>query len=129
MEESLRFYQYSPLALAYIGDSIYDLKIKSYVVDKTNMQVEKYHAIVSKVVCARYQADFADRFMDSFTETEMDVFKRGRNAEVHTKAKNASMAEYKKATGFEAVLGYLYMTKNYERLDELVGMVITDAGL
>ncbi len=129
MEETLKYYQYSPLALAYIGDSVFDLKIKSYVVEKVNMQSEKYHNIVTAVVSARSQAGFIDAFYDKFTETEQDIYRRARNASVHSKAKNASMAEYKKATGFEAVLGYLYLIKDDVRLDEIVSEVIEYAGI
>ena len=129
MEETLKYYQYSPLALAYVGDSIMDLMVKAHVVSHDNMQVEKYHKIVSGVVCAKNQAAYVDAHIDTFSEEEIDVYKRGRNASVHTKAKNASMAEYKKATGFEAVLGFLYLTGNRERLEEIIKGVLEEAGL
>ncbi len=113
--------KYSPLALAYIGDSIYDLKVKSVFVFKSNMQPEKYHKKVSQIVSANSQAAFVESFMDSLTEEELSVYKRARNSSPHTKAKNASLDTYLKATGFEAVLGYLYMSGQHERLDEIIG--------
>lgn len=125
MEENLRYYQYSALALAYIGDSILDLMVKDHYVKAEDLHVEKYHRLVSDKVNARTQAAYADSITDSFTETESDIYRRGRNSSPHTKAKNASMTEYKKATGFEAVLGYLYLTKQEERLQELVdGLIV-----
>ena len=109
---------YSGLALAYIGDSIFDVYIKDYFVRKTNMQTEKYHKVVTGIVKAVNQAALIDKLIEEnkLTETEMEIFKRGRNSSVHTKAKNATMGEYKKATGFEAVLGFNYLTGNKERL-------------
>lgn len=127
MEESLRNpYQYSPLALAYIGDSVLDLMVKSYFVNKSNKQPEKYHKDVSNIVKAVNQADFVDRFSEYFNEQEMDVYKRGRNTSTHSKAKNASQAQYKKATGLEAMLGYLYLMGDMDRLKYFVDMMLED---
>ena len=112
--------KYSPLALAYIGDSIYDLLVKKSFVLKSNMQPEKYHKKVTSIVSAKAQSAFIERFMDNLTEEEQAVYKRARNSSPHTKAKNASLQDYLKATGFEAVLGYLYLSGQNARLDELV---------
>lgn len=112
--------RYSPLALAYIGDSVYDLLVKRYFVMKSNMQTEKYHKKVSSIVSANSQAEFIEGYMDSLTEDEQAVFKRARNSSPHTKAKNASLQNYLKATGFEAILGYLYLSGQNERLYEIV---------
>lgn len=112
--------RYSPLALAYIGDSVYDLLVKRYFVMKSNMQTEKYHKKVSSIVSANSQADFIDGYIESLTEDELAVFKRARNSSPHTKAKNASLQNYLKATGFEAILGYLYLSGQNERLYEIV---------
>ncbi len=120
MEENLKYYQYSSLALAYIGDSILDLMVKDHYVKEKDLPVEKYHRLVSDKVNARTQAAYIDSISESLSEDESDIYRRGRNSSPHTKAKNASMTEYKKATGFEAVLGYLYLTKDDERLRELV---------
>jgi len=112
--------KYSPLALAYIGDSIYDLLVKKSFVLKSNMQPEKYHKKVTSIVSAKAQSAFIESFMDNLTEEEQAVYKRARNSSPHTKAKNASLQDYLKATGFEAVLGYLYLSGQNARLDELV---------
>jgi ribonuclease-3 family protein len=132
MEESLNGkmvenpYQYSPLALAYIGDSVLDLMVKNYFVTTSNKQPYKYHRDVTAIVKAVNQAQFADGFYDSFSEEESDVYKRGRNTSTHSKAKNASLAEYKKATGLEAVLGFLYLSGKNDRLKEIVDLMIAD---
>ena len=110
---------YSPLALAYIGDSIYDLMVKKHFVMKSNMQPEKYHKVVTSIVSANAQSAFIDSYMDKLTEKEQAVYKRGRNSSPHTKAKNASLENYLKATGFEAVLGYLYLSEQEDRLKEI----------
>ena len=95
---------YSPLALAYIGDSIFDLMIKTMVVSAANKQSRKYHDEVSKIVCAAEHA----------------IYKRGRNANIYSSAKNSSMSEYRNATAFEAVLGYLYLNEDFIRLADIV---------
>ena len=112
--------KYSPLALAYIGDSIYDLYIKSHFVLDANMQPEKYHRIVSKIVSANAQERFVDSYFDKLTEEEQAVYRRARNSSPHTKDKNATLETYLKATGFEAVLGYLYLSEQNERLHEII---------
>lgn len=119
MEESL-VKMYSPLALAYIGDSIYDLMVKKHFVIKSNMQPEKYHKVVTSIVSANAQSAFIESYMDKLTEKEQAVYKRGRNSSPHTKAKNASLENYLKATGFEAVLGYLYLSEQEDRLKEII---------
>ena len=109
---------YSPLALAYIGDSVFDIMIRTMEVSQVNKQVNKYHKDVSKIVCAPAQA----KMKEHLTEEERDIYKRGRNANSYTKAKNATRTEYRKATGFEAVLGYLYLKEDFERLTDVVKM-------
>ena len=129
MEESVKKYSmYSPLVLAYIGDSVFDIRMRDYMVRHHNMQVEKLHKRISAIVCARNQAAFVDKYLETFSEEEQAIYNRGRNAAVHTKAKNASMAEYKKATGLEAVFGYLHLIEAKDRLDELVELVLREAG-
>lgn len=131
MEESLNRqatnpYQYSPLALAYIGDSVLDLMVKNYFVTASNMQPYKYHKQVTNIVKAVNQAAFIDIHIEDLTGEELDIYKRGRNTSTHSKAKNATQAEYKKATGLEAVFGYLYMSGQNDRLNTLVDMMIKD---
>ncbi len=111
---------YSPLSLAYIGDSIYDLKVKNFVVSSGNMQPEKYHRIVTGIVSANSQSEFIKDYMDNLSEDELAVYKRARNSSPHTKAKNASLQDYLMATGFEAVLGFLYLSGQHDRLDEII---------
>lgn len=129
MEESVKTeqvnaYQYSPLALAYMGDSILDLLVKKYFVTHSNMQPHKYHVEVSKIVKAVNQADYIDQIMEELSEDELDVYKRGRNTNTHSKAKNATMGQYRKATGLEALYGYLYLKGNMERLQYFVNGMI-----
>lgn len=113
---------YSPLALAYIGDSVFDIMIRTMKVSQVNKQVNKYHKDVSKIVCAPAQAKMIMALKEHLTEEERDIYKRGRNANSYTKAKNATRTEYRKATGFEAVLGYLYLKEDFERLTDVVKM-------
>lgn len=111
---------YSPLALAYIGDAVFDVIVRTIAVSRVNKQVNKYHRDVSKIVCATSQAKMITAVYDRLTEEEQLIYKRGRNANSYTKAKNASRSEYRKATGFEAVLGYLYLKEDFTRLTDLI---------
>ncbi len=111
---------YSPLVLAYIGDAIYDLIIRSMVVGKGNTHVNHLHRQASQLVKARTQSELIGVLMQELTEEETAVYKRGRNAKSPTMAKNATMGEYRRATGFEALMGYLYLDDNMERIMELV---------
>lgn len=111
---------YSPLALAYIGDAVYDLLIRTEVLAAGNCQVNKYHKQVSGIVKAEAQSRLVQKLLDELTPEEQDVYHRGRNANSYTKAKNASMGDYHRATGFEALLGYLYLTEQYPRITELI---------
>lgn len=115
---------YSPLALAYIGDSIFDVMIRTMEVSRSNRQVNKYHNDVSKIVCASSQAKMMRAIKDRLTEEEHAIYKRGRNANFNTKAKNSSMTDYRNATAFEAVLGYLYLKEDFERLTDVVKMAL-----
>lgn len=89
------------------------------------MQAEKYHKKVTKIVCAVNQAHFIDTYKEDLSEEELDVFRRGRNASSHSKAKHASLSEYKKATGFEAIIGYLYLKGDNGRLKEIIKQVLS----
>ena len=120
---------YSPLTLAYIGDSIYDLVIRSILVNKGNTPVNKLHQRASQVVKAQTQATMILALMDELTDEEKDWYRRGRNSKPHTKAKNASTMDYLEATGFEAVMGYLYLTGDMDRICELVNRGINILGL
>lgn len=111
---------YSPLVLAYIGDGIYELVIRSIVVGQGNRQVNKLHQQSSRYVKAQAQSAMMETLLPLLSEEEADIYKRGRNAKSYTTAKNASVNDYRRATGFEALMGYLYLQGNMERLLELV---------
>lgn len=111
---------YSPLTLAYIGDGIYDLVIRSLVVAKGNTRAGELHKRTSQLVKAHTQAQMMEVLLPLLREEEADVYRRGRNAKSPTMAKNATMADYRKATGFEALMGWLYLQDEFERLVELV---------
>lgn len=120
---------YSPLTLAYIGDGIYDLVIRTIVVEQANRPANELHQITTGYVKAGVQAQMIVALKDELTEDEAEVFRRGRNAKPHTMAKNASRADYHKATGFEAVMGYLYLTGQNERMLELIKRGMELAGI
>lgn len=111
---------YSPLVLAYIGDCIYDLIIKSMVISRGNKQVHKLHEETSHYVQASAQSLMMRTMQGHLTEEEHAIYRRGRNAKSVSPAKNQSITDYRRATGFEALLGYLYLKQEYERLLELV---------
>jgi ribonuclease-3 family protein len=111
---------YSPLTLAYIGDSIYDLVIRTLLVKHGNAQPNKLHKRASAMVKASAQAEMIESLLPELTEEETAVYKRGRNAKSYTMAKNATMSDYRKATGFEALMGYLYLKEDLGRMIELI---------
>ncbi len=116
--------QFSPLTLAYIGDGIYDLVIRTMVVERGNAPVNKLHHNVSHLVKAGTQAEMIELLKEDLTEEEFLVYKRGRNAKSFTSAKNASIVDYRKATGFEALIGYLYLNQEQQRLLDLIKLGI-----
>ena len=120
---------YSPLTLAYIGDAVYDLIIRTVLVERANQSTHKLHKTASQYVKAATQADYIERIQDILTEEEAAVYKRGKNAKFHTAAKNASVADYRKATGFEAVLGWLYLKDETERILKLVKTAVERADM
>ena len=119
--------EYSPLVLAFIGDSVFDLVIKSVIVEKANCQVNKLQNKTSKIVRATTQALIVDALKDELSEEEANIYRRGRNAKPYTKAKNASYSEYCKATGLEALVGYLYLKGDTERLVSLIKLGLENA--
>ena len=120
---------YSPLTLAYIGDAVYDLVIRSVLVNRGNTAVNNLHKKASAIVKAPAQAAVAAAIMEEFTEEEKDIYRRGRNSKPHTKAKNASTMEYLEATGLEAVIGFLYLKGDTDRALDLVKLGLERAGL
>ncbi|MCR5604144.1 MAG: ribonuclease III [Lachnospiraceae bacterium] len=117
---------YSPLALAFIGDSVFDLIVKTVVVEKANCPASKLHRKTSEIVKAASQSEMAGWLMENgvLTEEEQRIYRRGRNAKSPTTAKNATVGEYRRATGIEALAGYLYLNNRTERLVELIKMGI-----
>lgn len=112
--------QYSPLTLAWIGDTVFDMVVRTVLVKKANRQTERLHKEATAVVNARSQAQAAERLLPSLTEEETAVYRRGRNADPHHNAKNAGRTQYLEATGFEALLGWLYLERRYDRILELI---------
>ena len=111
---------FSPLALAYIGDGIYELVIRTVTVRQGSRQVNKLHRDTSRLVKAQAQSEMMKTLLPLLTEQEADIYRRGRNAKSFSVAKNASVGDYRRATGFEALMGYLYLQGDMERLSELV---------
>ena len=114
----------SPLVWAYVGDSVYELFVRTRLTNKSNAKPHKLHIESIKYVKAKAQADILKRIQDNLTEDEKDIVRRGRNTENHHVAKNANVADYSQSTGFEALIGYLYLTKQDERLEEILNMCI-----
>lgn len=110
----------APLDLAYIGDNVYELYNRLMALSEGSRQVEKLHRECSERANAKTQAKMVLLLEPLFTEEEAEIYRRGRNAKVYTKAKNASITEYHEATGLEAVVGYLFLREEYERLSGLL---------
>ena len=111
---------YSPLTLAYIGDGAYEIIIRTILVSQGNCPPNKLHKRASALVKAETQSDMMTVIEPLLTEEEESVYKRGRNAKSYTMAKNASMSDYRRATGFEALMGYLYLDGRQDRMAELI---------
>ena len=116
--------EFSPLVLAYIGDAVYELMIRSILVSRGNRPVNKLNKDATSLVKAAAQSEIVKLISDKLSEEEYTVFKRGRNSSPHTMAKNASMSDYKYATGFEALIGFLYLDNRCDRALELVKLGI-----
>ena len=115
---------YSALTLAYIGDDVFDIVIRTIVVERGNCPVNKLHRRVSELVKAASQCKMIELIEKDLTEEEMAVFKRGRNAKSYTMAKNATVNDYRMATGMEALMGYLYLTGQTERYVYLIKLAL-----
>lgn len=114
------YQSYSSLTLAYVGDAIYEVFVRTKLTENGDKKVNRLHKEAKNFVSAKAQSQIVEVLLDSLTIDETDIFKRGRNTKVNTKAKNADFKEYHNATGLEALFGYLYLCKNQERLDELL---------
>ncbi len=120
--------QCSPLALAYIGDGVYELFVRTKVIEQyENIPANKLHKHTVQYVKASSQANSINAMLPYMTEDETSIYKRGRNAKSNTMPKNADMADYRKATGFEALIGFLYLSEDSERLEELMNIAYENA--
>ena len=122
--EEVDLRNYSPLTLAFLGDCVFDLIIRTVIVERGNRAAESLHKKKSAIVKAQTQAQMAEVLLDGLSEEEVTVYKRGRNAKSYSTAKNASVTDYRKATGFEALLGYIYLKEDFKRLTDVVKMAL-----
>ena len=106
--------------LAFIGDAVYNVYVRTYLASISTAKAGQLHVMSIKYVSGKGQAETIDKLMDMLTEEEIAIYKRGRNTNVGTISKHVDVVEYKKATGFEAMIGYLYVTKQKERLDKII---------
>ena len=116
-EEALKIH---PVALAFVGDAVYSLYVREKLVKEANESPGVYQRAAGAAVSAKGQNALIEKVRDSFTEEEADIFRRARNAKKGTKAKSASVAEYNRSTGIEAVIGYLYLTEHHARVREIL---------
>ncbi|WP_322790734.1 Mini-ribonuclease 3 [Sedimentibacter hydroxybenzoicus] len=114
--DSKKFFMYSPAQLAYAGDAVYELLVRSYIIHNHDINVNKMHKISVNFVKASSQAYVISKLEDELTEEEKRIVKRGRNAKITSSPKNAELMEYRYATGFEALFGYLYLSNDINRL-------------
>lgn len=112
----------SPLQLAYVGDAVYELLIRTYILNK-NLNVNQLHKKATKYVRANAQSEIIHYIEEYLTDNEKNIVKRGRNTKTNTSPKNANLIDYKYATGFESLFGYLYLTKQDSRITELFDII------
>ena len=112
--------QLNPVALAFVGDTVYSLYVRERLALSGCGKVSQLQKVAAQVVSAKGQSEFLDKLLPNFTEEEAEIFRRGKNAKKATKSKSASSLEYNRSTGLEAVLGYLYLTGEEERIRELL---------
>lgn len=120
--------QLAPLSLAYIGDTVYDLFVRTLLIETTTLTVRDLHTRAAKLVCAKAQAEAFRRIEPTLSEDELAVFRRGRNAHIGTVPKSASIMDYRTATGLEALVGCLYLSGENDRLIEIMRQVLTSDG-
>jgi ribonuclease III family protein len=111
---------YSSLALAFLGDGVFEIVVRTIVMAKGNRAPQKLHLDSANIVKAKSQAKISDGIMEMLTDEEKDIYRQGKNANSHTRAKNASLSDYRKATGFETLLGYLYIEGKTDRIINIV---------
>ena len=116
--------EYSPLVLAYIGDAVFELYVRRKLIEAGNMPVDKLHKAATQLVNAAAQCESFKKIEGCLTDSEMAVYKRGRNAK-STVPKNMQMGQYRVATGLEALLGYMYLTGESTRLDKILSLLVS----
>lgn len=116
--------QYSPLALAFLGDSVYDTLVRDFLLRQANMPVAKLHSAKVKLVCAEFQSSVYDIISENLTEKELSVLRRGRNSTGNTVPKHADAVEYRRATAVECLFGYLFLTGKSDRISQLFNIII-----
>ena len=109
----------SPLSLAFVGDAVWTLIVRQYFCDRTTLKNNNLHKLSTRLVKASFQSYAFDKIKDRLTDRELDIARRSRNVKLNTIAKNASLSDYRKATSFEAVVGYLYLTGDMNRVKEI----------
>lgn len=115
----------NPLVLAFVGDAIYEIFVRAFIVNENReMNVHKLHVKAISFVKAKAQSELMEYIMEDLTEDEMSVYKRGRNSKSATMPKNAKACDYRRATGFEALFGFLYLTEQNDRMNYLLGKII-----
>ena len=118
---------YPALTLAYIGDCVFELFVRSKMLTVSFEKPNKMHRRITKIVCAKTQSDIIHEIMDRLNDEELNVFKRGRNAKAGTVPKNADLVDYRRATGFETLVGYLHLKKEFDRLNEIMEIAFQSA--
>ncbi len=126
MKEKEEINNMSPLTWAYVGDAVYELYIRNYLVNTTNLKPHKLHIESIKYVKAKSQANILEKLDNYLTEEEKEIVRRGRNTKNHHIPKNADVNDYMYSTAFEALIGYLYLTQNNERLNEILNKCIQE---
>jgi len=114
----------SPLTWAYVGDSVYELYVRNYLVQTTNLKPHKLHIQAIKYVKAKAQREILEKIKDILTEDELEIVRRTRNTQNHHIAKNANPDDYMYATAFEGLIGYLYLTDQKDRLNEILEKIL-----
>ncbi len=110
----------NPIVLAFVGDAVYSLFVREKLVFNHDLKAGELNKLATREVNAKAQADFVEKIFPLLTETEQDVYRYARNSKKNTRAKNASVVEYNKSTGFEAIIGFLWMTGQYDRINFLL---------
>lgn len=129
MKEDKQINQMSPLTWAYVGDAVYELYVRYYLVDNTNLKPNNLHKEAIKYVKAKAQAEILYKLQDYLTEEEQDIVRRARNTQNHHLPKNANVQEYMYATALEGLIGYLYLTKQNDRLDEIFKIILNNSSV